>query len=205
MGDSGVTVAIPAHPARVANGMLTRALLSLREQDLPPAAVAVECDTRGAGAAATRQRALDRVETPWVAFLDSDDWLYPWHIAALSQWAHETGADYVFSYFSVYDAWEAMRPDVDPLGTFGREFDAEDPHQTTTTILVRTELAQAIGFHEQPVGKLIPGTNLRHGEDWQFTLDAIRAGAVISHLPMRTWAWRHHGLNSGGVPGEGDA
>lgn len=205
MAHSGVTVAIPAHPARVANGMLSRALLSLREQDLPAADAVVEHDTRRAGAAVTRGRALARVRTPWVAFLDSDDWLYPSHIGALSQWAHETGADYVFSYFSVYDAWEGMRPDVDPLGTFGRQFDAANPHQTTMTILVRTELAQAIGFREQPAGRLIPGTDLRYGEDWQFTLDAIGAGARISHLPMRTWAWRHHGLNSGGVPGEGDA
>jgi len=200
-----VTVVVPTHPARLTNGMLTRAVRSVREQTASPADLLVEVDEAGAGAAVTRDRGLQRVVTPWTAFLDSDDWFYPRHLEWLQQWAQESRADYVFSYFSVHDAWEGLRPDVDPLGTFGRPFDPANPHQTTMTILVRTDLAQAIGFKPQPVDKLIPGTTLRHGEDWQFTLDAVAAGATISHLAMRTWAWRHHGLNSGGVPGEGDA
>ena len=202
-----VTVVIPTHPERVANGMLNRALLSLREQEFPPAAHVVQVDSEGAGAALTRDAGLDRVTTPWVAFLDSDDWFYPEHLHLLRLAAEIGAADYVFSYYSVYDAWEAMRPDIDPLGTFGKTFDPAAPHQTTSTILVRTELAQDIGFHPQPADRFIPGTNppLRHGEDWQFTLDCVGAGATILHVPRRTWAWRHHGLNSGGLAGYGDA
>jgi len=200
-----VTVVIPTHPARVTNGMLARALLSLREQLRAPADVVIQVDQDGAGAARTRNRGLSRVGTPWVAFLDSDDWFYPEHLALLVDQAAETGADYLFSYYSVYDQWEALRPDVDPLGTFGRPFDPEHPHQTTSTILVRTALALQLGFTAQPRDRVIEGTNLRYGEDWQFTLDAVAAGADIRHVPARTWAWRHHGLNSGGLAGEGDA
>jgi hypothetical protein len=200
-----ITAVIPTHPARTANGMLNRALLSIHEQLLPATDFVVELDRAGAGAAATRQAGLERVRSPWTAFLDSDDWWYPEHLAVLAQAAHETVADYVFSYYSVFDAWEAMRPDVDPLGLFGVPFDPERPHQTTITILVRTELARAVGFQPQPIGKLIPGTKLRHGEDYEFTLGCVRLGAKIVHVPRRTWAWRHHGLNTGGVAGLGDA
>lgn len=198
------TVVIPTHPGR-APAMLTRALLSCRQQTIPPADVIVQADTAGAGAAETRGAGLRKVRTGWVAFLDSDDWFYPQHLEFLALCALETGADYTYSYFTVHDAWEAARPDIDPLGLFGRPFDPANPSQTTTTILVRAELAQAIGFQTQPVGRLIDGTNLRHGEDYEFTLNCIAAGATIVHLPARTWAWRHHGLNTGGVPGHGDA
>jgi glycosyltransferase involved in cell wall biosynthesis len=200
-----ITAVIPTHPERVNNGMLGRAVLSVHEQVFPASQLVVELDDQGAGAAATRQAGLERVATPWVAFLDSDDWWYPEHLAVLAQAADAEQADYVFSYFTVHDAWEGMRPDVDPLGTFGRPFDPDEPHQTTVTVLVRTDLARTAGFRAQPPDRLIPGTNLRHGEDWQFTLDCLAAGAKIIHVPRRTWAWRHHGLNTGGLSGEGDA
>lgn len=198
------TVVIPTHPGR-APAMLARAELSVRQQTIAPAGTIVAYDRKGAGAAETRDRGLQAVNTGWVAFLDSDDWLYPEHLELLALCALETDADYTYSYFTVHDAWEAARPDIDPLGLFGHAFDPQAPTQTTTTILVRTELAQTIGFETQPVGKTIPGTNLRHGEDYEFTLQCVEAGATIVHLPQRTWAWRHHGLNSGGVPGHGDA
>jgi hypothetical protein len=69
----GITVAIPAHPGRLANRMLDRALGSVAAQVAPPAAVSVAVDLAEEGAPATRQRALDAVSTPWTAFLDSDD------------------------------------------------------------------------------------------------------------------------------------
>ena len=197
------TVVIPTHPGR--ETMLARAELSVRQQTITPGATIVSYDRSGAGAAETRDRGLHRVRTGWVAFLDSDDWFYPEHLEFLALAALETHADYVYSYFTVHDAWEAARPDIDPLGLFGHVFDPLAPTQTTTTILVKTDLAQTVGFHTQPIGKIIPGVNLRHGEDYQFTLDCVAQGAAIVHLPRRTWAWRHHGLSSSGIAGRGDA
>lgn len=200
-----VTVVIPYHASRVKSGMLDTALWSVRHQSISVAVITVE-DVHHQGAAVARQAALESVETPWVAFLDSDDWLYPDHVECLLRAARETGADYVYSYFTPHDQWEAARgPELDPLGTFGKPFDPDNPTQTTSTILVRTELARRIGFRAQPEDRMIPGTDLRYGEDFDFTVRCIEAGATIVHVPRRTWAWRIGFHNTSGLPGRGDA
>lgn len=200
-----VTVCVPAHPARARNGMLTRAVESIHMGESLPAAVLVDLDRDGTGAAQTKNRLVRKVTTPWIAFLDSDDWWYPEHLDVLYGAALAESADYVFSHFMVYDDYEAARPDVDPLGGFGEPWDPEKPRQTTTTILVSTEWAQRFPFVTQPEGRLIEGTTLRYGEDFDFTVRMNAAGARIFHVPRRTWAWRHHGGNSAGLSTYGDA
>jgi hypothetical protein len=202
--DPGITVAIPAHPARLGNGgMLTRALNSVAIQKLPPAAVSVAVDVEGEGAPATRQRALDAVRTPWTAFLDSDDTLRAGHLKALLECALETEADYVYSWYHIVDKLGRIWQGKDVLPHFGKEFDPDNPTQTTITVLVRTELAKAIGFRQPPEGATINGE--RYGEDFQFTVECVKAGAKIVHLPVRTWYWSHHGANTSGRPDQGDA
>jgi hypothetical protein len=193
----GITVVIPTIPPRAR--LLERAFASVQAQKLPPVATVVQLDEDHRGAAATRQRGLEQVTTEWVAFLDDDDELMPGHLRALSIAARKFQADYVFSYFMVKDGLGRERPDVDPLGHFGKPFDPDRPHQTTITTLVRTELAQAIGFREPPPGALINGEC--YGEDFQFTVECVKAGATIVHVPRRTWFWHHHGIGQPGVPG----
>ena len=96
-----ITVVTPTHPFRMTSGMLARATSSVYQQSKPASAHAVAVDLTGAGAATTRQRALEMATTPWVAFLDSDDWFAPNHLQLLSEHAQETGADYVYSWFWV--------------------------------------------------------------------------------------------------------
>jgi hypothetical protein len=199
----GITVAIPAHPARVANGMLDRAVASVKNQLLPAADISIAIDENGDGAAVTRQRALDAVQTEWVAFLDSDDWFYPEHLKVLAAGAKIFKADYLFSYYMVHFPDGKPWPANDPLGHFGKQFNPQKPHQTTITTLVRTELAKKIGFQNPPEGAEIGGH--RGGEDWFFTVGCAQAGAKMIHVPRRTWAWVHHGANSSGIPGRGDA
>lgn len=198
-----ITVVIPAHPARVANGMLDKAIASVTAQQLPATALSVAVDHGREGAAVTRQRALDAVRTEWVAFLDSDDWFYPEHLKVLAAGMRVHRADYVFSYYMVHMPNGHPWSSNDPLGHFGKPFNAARPHQTTITTLVRTELAQTVGFREPPEGALINGE--RYGEDFQFTVECVKAGAKIVHVPRRTWAWVHHGKNTSGQPGSGDA
>ncbi|WP_406170368.1 glycosyltransferase family 2 protein [Streptomyces canus] len=198
-----ITVAIPAHPARVANGMLDRAVASVKNQILPAADISIAIDEHGDGAAVTRQRALDAVQTEWVAFLDSDDWFYPEHLKVLAAGARIFNASYLFSYYMVHFPDGKPWPANDPLGHFGKQFNPLAPHQTTITTLVRTELAKKIGFHEPPPDSVVGGH--RGGEDWHFTVACAEAGAKIVHVPRRTWAWVHHGANSSGIPGRGDA
>lgn len=198
-----ITVAIPAHPARVANGMLDRAVASVKAQLLPAADISIAIDEDGDGAAVTRQRALDAVRTEWVAFLDSDDWFYPEHLKVLAAGARAFNASYVYSYYMVHFPDGKPWPANDPLGHFGKPFNPAAPHQTTITTLVRTDLAKSIGFRDVPEGQTINGE--RYGEDFQFTVECAQAGAKFYHAARRTWAWTHHRGNSSGQPGRGDA
>lgn len=70
-----ITVAIPTIPPRRA--LLRRALRSVQDQTMPAAAISVAVDLDRQGAWVTRQRALNAVQTPWVAFLDDDDEFLP--------------------------------------------------------------------------------------------------------------------------------
>lgn len=184
-----VTVCLSTIPPR--RDLLSRALQSITAQTRPAAAVSIAVDLDHEGCAATRSRAVAAARTPWVAILDDDDEFYPQHLEQLLACALEQQADYVFSYFDVIGG-------TDPLNVFGKPFNPADPHQTTTTILVRTDLAQQIGWHKPEVEDLIHGQ--RAGEDWHFTLDCLTAGARIVHHPERTWAWHHHNANTSGLP-----
>lgn len=166
-------------------------------QGHPAAALSVALDLNHDGAWVTRDRALRAAQTEWVAFLDDDDHFLTNHLEVLVHAAGETGADYLYSWFTVQDS-QGNLTDSDPLGYFGKVFDPDNPTQTTITTLVRTELAQAAGFREPADGELIHGQ--RAGEDWLFTLKCLELGARIVHVPARTWVWNHHGENTSGLP-----
>lgn len=193
--DDGVTVAIPTHLRRISNGMLGHAIESVAAQSLPAVGVTIGLDTERLGAGHARGKALSMVRSPWVAFLDSDDQFLPEHLRVLMDGAREHDADYVYSYY-------VRSRGGDPLRSFGRVFDPASPHQTTMTVLVKTDLAQSVGFPD-PIGLVTPD-RLYAGEDWAFTLGCVEAGAKIVHVPQETWFWNRHSGNSSGIPGRGD-
>lgn len=174
--------------------MLLRALNSVLVQTRPAAAVSVAMDVHREGAAATRQRALDAAQTPWVAFLDSDDFFKPHHLERMMAHAQETGADFVYSWFDVLGGRDPF-----PETHFTNDWNPEDPIETTVTTLVRTELAKSVGF------KALDRGEVNSGEDRFFTLGCLAAGARISHLKEKTWFYAHHGMNTSGLPTKGDA
>ncbi len=184
---SDITVVIPTIPPRGA--MLARAVNSVTRQSHPAAAISIAVDVHRRGAAATRQRALDAAQTPWVAFLDDDDVFKENHLELMLGHAIETGADFVYSWFD-------MLGGVDPFPEthFTNDFNPEDPIETTVTTLVRTELAKSVGFTPLDRGEH------NSGEDRFFTLGCLAAGAHISHLKEKTWYWSHHGKNTSGLP-----
>jgi hypothetical protein len=191
-----ITVCVPTIPPR--RDHLLRAIQSVSTQTLPARTLSIAQDTEHLGAGVTRQRALDAVRTEWVAFLDDDDAFMPNHLEILYGAAMDTNADYVYSYYMVRDGANQDRPDVDPLGHLGRPFDVTDPHQTTVTTLVRTELAQAARF-TAPEADEVGGQV--YGEDFQFTVNCCQLGARVHHVPRRTWWWYHHGMGAPGVQG----
>lgn len=192
-----ITVVIAAHPARARSGLLSRALQSVLLQTKLPAAVALAVDLNREGAAPTRQRALEAVQTDWVTFLDSDDVMMPQHLERLMAHALETGADLV------YPGYETIPPNCNPfpLTHFTNDFDPANPIETTVVTLVRTGLAKQVGFYTLERGEA------NSGEDFRFLLGCMAKGAIISHLKERTWFWDvgSQGQNTSGLSTKGDA
>lgn len=186
-----ITVVIPTIPPR--EHMLREAISSVTSQTMPCNSL-VMLDVEHAGAPATRDKGLRLVETPWVAFLDDDDLFKPYHLEHLLAHAYQTDADYVFSWF------ETLPNGSDPFPSsshYEAPWDPENPRQTTITTLVRTELAQEVGFLGD---RTDTGDGMTAGEDWAFTLGCNRLGK-ISHLVEKTWYWRHWGFGGPGRPG----
>jgi hypothetical protein len=190
------TVCIPTHPARGATDfpgtLLGRAVASVRAQTMQPAGgVSIACDLNGDGAATTRQRALDAVETEWVSYLDSDDTFYPHHLETHWRILQESGADVAYSWFDGNTPF--------PESTHrGRQLDPAAPHHTTMTLTVRTALAKQVGFVTRPL-------HLEWaGEDWAHLLGLIEAGAKFIGTGELTWTYQVHGANTSGLPNRGD-
>jgi hypothetical protein len=188
----GVTVCVATHPERQTSGLINRAFASVAAQTLQPSAVLVcnDLDRRGAGA--NRRRLLAMVDTEWVAWCDSDDELMPEHLEKLYRVATETDSIFVFSWFH----------GPDPLGHFGLPFNPCTPHHTTHNVLVRTDIAQEVGYQDNQIGTYA-------NEDWGFITGvaaiACERGLAMTHLAERTWTYHQHGQNSSGQPGQGDA
>lgn len=190
-----ITVCLPTHPARGAAlnpaTLLGRAVASVRAQTVQPVGgVAIACDLNGDGAGATRQRALDEVETEFVSFLDSDDYWHPHHLETHWRLLQDSGADVAYSWFDGNDPFPMHR---------GRVYDPENPHHLTMTLTVRTSLAKRAGFVPDPLHPLWSG------EDWAFQLALRDLGAKFVGTGEVTWTYYVHGGNTSGTPGRGDA
>lgn len=183
-----MTVVIPSIPTRT--DFLERAVQSVRAQTHQPAAIEIEIDHHRTGAAATRQRALDRVTTEYVAFLDDDDAFLPEHLEKCLQALAASGADLVYPWF-VPTGCET------PLGPHPLPFDPaalRRGNYIPVTVLVRTDAVRRAGGFAPEIPDAVPH------EDWGLWLRMLDQGARFTHLPDVTWVWNHHGANTGGRP-----
>lgn len=185
-----VAVVIPSIPARAR--LLMRAVASVLAQTHTPDEIIVSVDCQGRGATWNRQHAMEQATTEWVAFLDDDDELLPQHLERLVATAEESGADMVFPWFHCIGG-------VDPFPQhFGRQWDRDNPTQTTITFLVRRQAALDCGGFVE-ADDLVDGNGYRLGEDFRFVCRLGEKHRIV-HLPERTWRWHHHGANTSGRP-----
>jgi glycosyltransferase involved in cell wall biosynthesis len=197
----GVTVVIPTIPPRVKQ--LARAVRSVLKQTRPPEAFSIEVDRHHEGAGPTRTRAMMRVETEWIAFLDDDDEWYPQHLDHLLKAAEQHQADVVYPWFDVI-----LPGGIKGQGPWpereGRPFDHDNPYLFPISALVRTELAQRSEFPPMPEPVIGPHGQPENpnwaGDDWPFWCGVFEQGAKVYHLNERTWAYHHGGVSRRGNP-----
>jgi glycosyltransferase involved in cell wall biosynthesis len=201
MDDVKTTVLIPSIPSRA--DLLDRAIASVDAQTCK-AAVHVQLDETGQGAARTRNVGLRAIQTPYVAFLDDDDWLYPDHVELL-QGGLESNPDCDLAY-----SW----------------FDSNDPNFSTRDICMywpptgewrSIEGMPFTSMHAEYivcVGNMIPVCTLArlrsvqqvggfpdvYQEDWRLWQKMLRAGQKFYHVPKRTWYYNRHPGNTAGLP-----
>lgn len=189
-----VTVVIPTIKPR--KGFLRRAVNSVMAQTYSDSVVPIEVaiDRDHDGAAITRNRALMKVQTPWVAFLDDDDYFLPNHLEVLlgaTSVEHDiyyTGCNVIGPNFETIERQEEW-------GRFGKPFDEAELEKRScipVTSLVRTELAKVAQFGPPDHDPSCPY------DDWGFYLRALSADANFLHIPEVTWVWHHHGRNTSG-------
>lgn len=187
-----MTAVIPTIPVR--RNFLARAISSVYSQTCQPVRISTALDRKRLGSAATRNRALDGVDTEWAAFLDDDDFWLPEHVETCLKAAKEHGADVVYPGCAVVDRNGDETPRHEEWGRFGREFDPDLLRQMSyipVTSLVRTELAKKARFGP-------PEGIKTHLDDWGFYLRLLDLGAKFVHVPVVTWIWPHWGGNTSG-------
>ena len=176
-----ITVVTPTIPPRAV--MLGRARASVKAQKRPADDHVIAVDWTGAGPGATRNTALSRVTTEWVAFLDDDDEWLPHHLRACEKMAALTGADLVYP-IGRYD-----RLGDDPLRQIGQAFSANRlmvGNFIPITVLARTELILDVGGFPAS-GDDAPYMGSQPCEDWGLWLRLLAADAKFAPLHQITW------------------
>lgn len=192
-----LTVVITTIPTRKIR--LDKALRSVKAQTLSPFEIIIQEDTKKLGAPGNRDAGLKRVKTPYVAFLDDDDYFYPDHLESLYKAAQEHDADIVYSWFDVEGG-------TDPFPqNFGKPWDPKNPCQTTVTTLCKTKtvrdaggFSNTYGLNEEELATFAQGNTV--GEDFRMVAVANNNGAKIVHVPKKTWAYVHWSGNTSGRP-----
>lgn len=195
-----VGVAIPSIPPR--KGMLTRALTSVVNQTWPPDQISVAIDHQGKGAAATRNRALDAINTEWVAFLDDDDEFLPQHLERLVTYAQYHDADFIYPWYEGINTKAFHVPDENgdladpflvPWHSGMERYLRNAGNFIPVTVMVKTELIKRVGGFET-----MGSSTGMQGEDYVAWLKLLDAGATFVHLAERTWRWNGHGGHTSG-------
>jgi hypothetical protein len=200
-----VAVCIPTIPGREV--MLERALRSVKVQRRQPDEVLVELDSDRTGAAATRNRLIERCQSDWIAWLDDDDMLLPQHLKVLMKEASYGDADLIYPTPRMVGGRDPTATSVNgkwrlPWGVpFGPEQERHlRQHGSFIPIahLVRASLARLVGGF--PDGYRLP-TGRYRGEDEAYLLALLDAGARFLHVNEQTWLWHVHDAHTAGLAG----
>lgn len=207
-----VAVVIPTIPGR--EDLLQRAITSVHAQLRQPDQVVVERDSERTGAWAARNRALARVTTDVIAWLDDDDTLQPNHLRAcmrvLEQSPFRPGLVYPRPRMvGGPDPTAVTYQGIFPTSPWGlrwtEEFAAHIRNHGSfipMTHLVRTEHVRAAGGFRPGYVVNTDGRERYRGEDEDYLLELLNLGVVFEHLDAKTWNW-NASPNRGTTAGRG--
>jgi glycosyltransferase involved in cell wall biosynthesis len=179
-----ISVVLPTIPGREA--LLERAIASVRAQTLPVAALHVVDEPRPDPAsyvceriARARNIGLNKVDTPWVAFLDDDNWWEPNHLASL--YAHITEADVIYA--------NSTRVPMDVTDSCFVQYNGPDPNAALVSVIIARNVGGFCetwipddsegGYHSALTGHLY--------EDLDFWERCQQHGATFLQIPDETW------------------
>jgi len=190
-------VCIPTIPGREAE--LRRAVASVHAQTRQPEQILVERDEGRTGAAAARNRLLERVQADAVLWLDDDDFLRDGHVASLlRELEQRDDVDLVYPAPVLLpvgrrDTTAVTYQGMWPYSPWGLRFCPEFAEHIRVrgsfipiTHAVRTEAVRKVGGF--PEGGTLPDGRYR-GEDEAYLIALLDSGARFHHLDRRTWYW----------------
>lgn len=192
-----VTVCTPTIPPR--GEQLARAVRSVAEQTVKPAAHLVMVDVHREGAPAMLDKVIAHAVTEWVAILADDDEFLPHHLETLWNLLDETGADVAYSHFKY-----SHLDDAGHLERFrGQPFDYENPRQMTGVFMGRRQLLLDIGGHSagffaESYDRDEQGNRI--GEDFHLVKRLAHEKIPVAVTGEVTWIYHTGHKNTLGMP-----
>lgn len=169
---SKLTVVTPTIPGREEH--LERAKLSVKKQkdvDVPHLTM---LDEERVGPAMIRNMLVQKVETPWVLFLDDDDWLEPSYYQEVEPFLDDDH-DVVYTWCKRMGFKDNLDKDFDADALLRANF-------IPVTACVRVEKFHEVGGFPEAVAY----------EDWALWVNILKAGGNFHVIKKKLWTYRRH-------------
>lgn len=200
-----VSVCIPTIPGRERE--LRRAVASVHKQTRKPDRILVERDDERRGAAAARNRLLERVDTDVIAWLDDDDWLGENHLrTCLRVLEAQPAVGLVYPRPRMVGGLDPTATRYQgrfPVSPWGLRWQPElEQHLRTQgsfipmTHVVRADAVRAAGGF--PEGRTLEDGRYQ-GEDERYLIAMLDHGTVFEHLDVPTWYWNAWNGRTAGI------
>lgn len=200
---SSVSVIVATIPGR--EGQLKRALDSVYSQHRLPDEVIVEPDPERTSAASTRNRALARATSDYIAVLDDDDYLLKNHIKVLMHVAEaEPEHDVIYPTPDIRGMLDPTPFRLNGVRTEPWGLDWTEQHRQfliqvnnfiPVTSLYKSETLRELGGWPEPDH---PSRKISSCEDWLLHRKLALKNKKFKHINVKTWVWEPNPLGHTG-------